>query len=330
MRTPLILLLLLIALSGHDMYLKLDGYFLEPESVATVQLYNGTFARSDNTIDRDRMLDVSLIGGGNRTPLDTNQWTEVGNTTVLNLMTGGAGTYVAGVSTRARALTMDAEAFNNYLEHDGVIDMLEERRATGKDGDEATERYSKHVKTIFQVGSERTDDWQTELGYPIEFVPLSNPYDLHRGDSLSVRLLLRGEPLAGQLVIVDSEAADDGHDHGAEDHEHDHGEGAENHTHTDGSQLRTDASGILTFPITNDGSWFIRTIHMTEIEEEGLTHESNWATLTFGVDHGQEHSHDHDQVHAHEHAGGIPGYAYWIGSLLLVGALFMYFNRQNR
>jgi hypothetical protein len=334
MRPLLFAGLALIALSSHDMYLKLDGYFLKPESVATIQLFNGTFARSDNTIDRNRMLDVSLVGGGSRMQVDTNQWTEIGETTVLNLMTGAPGTYVAGVSTRARNIAMDADAFNNYLEHDGVVDMLAERRSTGKDKDDAVEKYAKHVKTIFQVGSEKTDDWKTVLGYPIEFVPLSNPYALHRGDEFSVRLLLNGEPLAGQLVLIDSEGGDHGHSHSHDgETDHDHGEGAEDHTHTDGTEARTDEDGVLTFEITNDGDWFLRTIYMTETEEEGLTHESNWTTLTFGVDHEQEHSHDHEEAHAeghdHEHAGGIPGYAYWIGSLLLVGALFMYFSRKG-
>jgi hypothetical protein len=67
---------------------------------------------------------------------------------------------------------------------------------------------------------------------------------------------------------------------------------------------------------------------MKASEEPGLTHESNWATLTFAV--GQGHSHTHEGVaHAHEEATGIPSYVYWIGSLLLLAGLFFWFKRRG-
>ncbi|MEL7160626.1 MAG: DUF4198 domain-containing protein, partial [Bacteroidota bacterium] len=189
MKRALFLLSVAILCSSHDMFLKLDTYILHANHAASIQLLNGTFEASENTIDRNRMLDVSLVGHGERTRVDSSQWAEVGETTVLNFRTGKAGTWVAGVSTRSRDFEMDAEAFNRYLKHDGVLDVLEDRKTNGKADQNAVERYSKHVKTIFQVGDTRTNDWSVDLGYPIEFIPLSNPYDLHAGDKLRVRLL---------------------------------------------------------------------------------------------------------------------------------------------
>ncbi len=324
MKKLLFIAFVLVVLCSHDMYLKLDSYFLQPDSKASIQLFNGTFAKSDNTIDRDRMRDVSVLAHGERTRMDSTQWREDGLVTVLDFTTGQSGTYVAGVSTRPRSLAMEAEAFNNYLEHDGVVDELARRRTDGTLDTDAVERYSKHVKTIVQVGDTRTDDWQTPLGYPIEFVPLQNPYDLHAGDPMRVRLLWQGEPLADQLVIVDAERV--GHTHG-QGAEHTHGEGDPEHTHAGTDQLRTDEDGILNFDVSHDGTWFLRTIHMTNPREEGLTHESNWATLTFALDHG--HSHAGGADHPHDHEGGIPTYVWWLGSLALVGGLFVYFSRRS-
>ncbi|MEO0734168.1 MAG: DUF4198 domain-containing protein, partial [Bacteroidota bacterium] len=347
MRKILFLMLVAVLCSSHDMFLKLDTFFLNPEQAASIQLFNGTFEKSDNTIDRNRMLDVSLVGNGERMRVDSNQWAEVGETTVLNFRTGKSGTWVAGVSTRARDFGMDAEAFNNYLEHDGVLDVLEDRRQNGKADQAANERYSKHVKTIFQVGDKRTNDWKTNLGYPIEFIPLSNPYNLHAGFQFKVRLLRAGEPLAGQLVYAGSN--EHGHDH---DHEHDHEHGEDHDHHTGVTQLKTDARGELTMDITHDGIWYLRTIHLVETEEAGLTHESNWATLTFEVagdeghahhDHDHDHGHDHDHEHGHDHdhdhehgddhdhshdheEDGIPFWIFGLMSLVVVGGLFLYFN----
>ncbi len=366
MKKTVLVLLAFILFCSHDMYLKLGSYFLEPNTTASINLFNGTFENSDNVIDRNRMIDVSLVGNGVRTQVDTNQWYEEGQTTILNFKTGQAGTWVAGVSTRPRNIEMAAKDFNGYLEHDGVLDMLEARKKNNTLDQDAVEKYSKHVKTIFQVGDRLSDDWKTKLGYPIEFIPLSNPYDLHPGHDLEVQLLWKGQPLANQLVYVGSKVKEHAH---ADDEEHTHADGtthshadADEHTHADGTahshaddeehthangtthshadadehthadealkKYRTDAEGKLVVNIDYQGIWYLRTIHLVESEEPGLTHESNWATLTFEV--GEGHSHEHHE-HSHEEASlGIPSYVYWIGSLLLVGILFFVFNRKNQ
>ena len=322
------------------MFLKLDTYILPPDTAASIELFNGTFELSENTIDRNRMIDVSLVGNGQRMVVDTNQWREEEGVTILDFNTGAAGTWLAGVSTKARNIEMSAEDFNNYLEHDGVLDMLAWRKENDALDQAAVEKYAKHVKTIFQVGEKRTGDWSQILGYPIEFVPLNNPYDMHIGEVLTVELLWKGEPLSNQLVYIGSDASQD--DHG---HSHTHDSDEDHHHHGEGvQQLRTDANGQLSFTVTDNGRWYLRTIHLTTTEEAGLTHESNWATLTFKVGHDHshgpvdhshaagEHSHEddnHHHDHDDEHTSGIPSYLYWIGSLVLVLGLFLWFRQQE-
>lgn len=332
----LVLLLAYVLFNSHDMYLKLDTYFLAPNTSANLQLFNGTFHESDNVINRDRMADASLVGQGARIKVDSSQWSEKNNITLLHFTTGAAGTWVAGVSTQPRNIEMAAEDFNDYLEHDGLIDMLGQRQQNNTLNQDAVEKYSKHVKTIFQVGEQTSNDWNTVLGYPIELVPLENPYDMHPGHILQVELLFRGQPLANQLVYVDKVSSQknththaDGTKHSHDDGDtHSHEAGAD-HSHTEGaSQIRTDAYGILSIPIDTKGIWYLRTIHLVTSDEPGLTHESNWATLTFEV--GEGHSHLHTTEHAHEEeVPAIPGYLFLLGSVVIVAGLFFWFNRKK-
>jgi uncharacterized GH25 family protein len=375
MKKTFLLVIAFLVFSSHDMFLKLDSYFLQPNSSASVKLFNGTFDKSENVIARNRMVDVSLVGNGVRTKLDTTQWSEKDSMTILDFETGDEGTYVVGVSTKARNIALDAEAFNSYLEHDGVLDMIEWRKSNNALGQDAVEKYSKHVKTIVQVGNKRTDDWQTVLGYPIEFVPKTNPYELYTGNEIEVQLLSNGKPLANQLVYVDSRASANGHshdpvttatgdhEHGSEEahthdgseehshehehggseehehsdeatHEHEHGNGStheheeDGHTHANGNQIRTNDEGIVSVHLVSDGIWYLRTINLQLSEEEGLTHESNWATLTFEVGHSHGTPGD-DHVHEEETPFGIPTYAYWLGSFALIGILFLWFYRKS-
>ena len=263
------LVLLVGSLYAHDMFLKLSTYFLVPHTETSIALYNGTFDKSENVITRDRMLDVSIVGPGEAvTHPDTSQWWEKENTTYLNFKTGDPGTYVLGVSTASRIIDLSAEDFNTYLEHDGGLDVLEARKQNGKLGDKARERYSKHVKAVYQVGDKRTDAYQHRLDYPIEIVPLTNPYELGKGDTFSALVLRAGKPVTGQLVYASYAGFHSRDDTGS---------------HVEAIKTRTDDKGEVRFELTTDGRWYVRLIHMVESEEDGVDYESNWATLTFEI-----------------------------------------------
>lgn len=323
------LLVALTALCGHDLYLKMETYFLEPDQQVTLSLYNGTFEKSENTITRDRMLDASLVAQGQRVAIEPGQWEDQDDIiTQVTFTTGEAGTYVAGVSTRPRNIELDAEAFNSYLEHDGVLDMLEQRRAENLLDRDAVESYEKHVKAIYQVGDSNTDDWQTVLGYPIEFVPQANPYATYSGETLAFRLLLDGEPLPGQLVYADHVPTGHSHQGAGADHSHDPAEDNGDHTHTSGQQLRTDDQGMVTVDLPEEGIYFLRTIHMVALpDSEELTHRSRWATLSFEVTHRHDATtHTHDD---HDQESAIPVWVLVLGSLLAIGILFLVFREKS-
>ncbi|MUH35471.1 DUF4198 domain-containing protein [Zobellia amurskyensis] len=285
-------LLALVLFSSHIMYLKLDSYFLKPNKSATIQLFNGTFDKSENVIDRDRMLDVSLLNNGQRIKVDESQWSEKDSITFLNFRTGEPGTYVVGVSTAPRSIEMDAEAFNTYLEHEGIQDMLAWRRDNDALEGDANERYSKHVKTIFQVGDKRTDDWQKELGYPIEFIPLDNPYELNTGDELKFKLLFKGKPLANQLVYANYKGSSEEHSHGTAENEHSHASKPEEaHSHEKNAEKHS-----------HDHSKEEKHSH-DHGKEEGQSHKATEEAYSHDTNSADAHSHD-SEAGGHTHTSG--------------------------
>ena len=271
-------LAIVTAVNAHTLFLKLDSFFLEPNSTAAVALINGDFDKSENVITRDRMLDVSVVGPGGVVHPPHSAWADSAvfhwspdsvDTAILTFNTGDPGTYLIGVATAARVFTLTADEFNEYLVHDGIVDAIEQREAAGKTDDDAIERYSKHVKAVVQVGDARSGEWANELGYPAEFIPLQNPYELGVGDDLQVRFLRAGQPVADQLVYA------------SYDGQHGHDEAGE---HVEAVTTRTNANGVATVPLSGTGRWYVRTIHMVETNSEpDVDYESNWATLTFEV-----------------------------------------------
>lgn len=258
----LLCVFLVVTVEAHDLFLKLDTYFLRPNSSATVRLLNGSFRSSEGAVRRERMRDVSLIAPGGVTHPATSDWRDEGNTSLLSVRTAGAGTYTVGVSTLPREIELNAADFNEYLAHDGIPDTLAERRRNRQLNRNVRERYSKHVRAIFQVGDERTDDYRTPLGYPVEIIPQQNPYSLRVGQTIEVLCTLDGQPLANQYVLAGWERA------GRMSRQ---------------MNARTDSNGIARFRLRGAGKWFVKMIHMTPMTNADVNYESKWATLTFEI-----------------------------------------------
>lgn len=264
MRRLLTFAILFFLLSSHELFLKSDTYFLKNMTSAELYLYNGTFDESENTISRDRIIKPKIIGPKYDFTPSIDDYYDRDKITYLKFKTGDEGTYVAGISTKPRTIKLSGQAFTDYLEHEGLSNIISERKTKGISGIAAREKYSKHVKAILQVDEKRTDHFSSKLDYPIEFIPLKNPYALKIGDEMSFKLLYLGKPIANQVVHVSYR---------------------NNMLEKENSKItsRTDKNGELFFKITEKGLWYASTIHMLESEEKKLDYESNWGTITFEV-----------------------------------------------
>ena len=260
----LTLVALFLLLSSHELFLKSDTYFLDRESQAELYLFNGTFDQSENVITRDRIINPQITGPDYSFRPTADDYYDKGDVTYLKFKTGTTGTYVAGISTKPRVIELNGEDFTNYLEHEGLTEVISDRKTKGITNTSVQEKYAKHVKALLQVGGKITDDYSAVCNYPIEFVPLKNPYDLSIGDEMTFKLLFLGEPLGDQTVHVSSrknEAVEEG----------------------DEMALRTNDRGEVSFTVSNEGHWYVATINMLESNEVNIDYESHWATLTFEV-----------------------------------------------
>ena len=259
-----VVLLITAGASAHDLFMKPDSYFLAPNTRATVRLLNGTFQKSDGLVARDRFRDISLYAPDVSGPVSQSViWRDEKRTTVMDIKTGGSGTYLAGVSTKPREIDLKAAEFNDYLQHDGVPDTLAERMKLNQLKKDVRERYSKHARAIFQVGDKLSDDYKRELNYPAEIIPQVNPYALKVGDTITVLCTVDGRPAEHQFVMAGWESRD-GRMHLSD-------------------EIRSDADGIARVRLAGAGKWYVKFIHMNSLDDPNLNYESKWASLTFEI-----------------------------------------------
>lgn len=259
-----LLLALTSVLAAHDLFLTLREYFVPPDTDLRLTALNGTFSTSENSIERIRIADLSLVTPAGRRQLDTVVVSAEGTRTAIAVRTEAEGTYVAGMSLKPSEIDLTAKEFNAYLAEEGLLTVLALRRRDGEFAKPSRERYAKHVKLIFQVGGGRSQGWSTVLGYPVEIVPLRNPYQVAPGDTIRFRLLVNGAPSpAGLEVLAGGRTASGGR--------------------RTVRHLVTDAAGEVALSRVSPGTWYVKFIHMSRAREPGLAYISQWATLTFAI-----------------------------------------------
>lgn len=260
----LLSLVLILPVFAHDLFLKLDSFFVAVNDKVSIKILNGSFQGSEGAVNFARLQDVSVVSPkGERTNPKETDFTKDDKTALLNLQPTEAGNYVVGLSTMTREIDLKAKDFNEYLTEDGIPDTLAERKRKKELTKDVRERYSKHVKTIFQVGDKLSDNYKTALDYPVEIVPQNNPYSLKIGDKFEFLCLKDGKPLKNQFVMSGREDA--------------------NGKLIVGENVRTDKKGIAKIKLVGAGKWYVKFINMTKLNDPQINYESKWATLTFAV-----------------------------------------------
>ena len=255
---------MLLPVFAHDLFLKLDSFFVKVNDKVAIKILNGSFQNSEGAVDFARLKDVSVVSPtGTRTNPKEVDFTRVATTSFLNLQPTESGNYVVGLSTMPREIDLKAKDFNSYLEEDGIPDTLTQRKLKNELDKDVRERYSKHVKAIFQAGNKQSDNFKTILGYPVEIVAQNNPYALKTGGTVSILCLKDGKSLMNQVVMTGREDASG--------------------KLVVGMSVRTNKKGIAKIKIDGTGKWYVKFINMTRISDPKVSYESKWATLTFEI-----------------------------------------------
>ncbi|MBX9927791.1 MAG: DUF4198 domain-containing protein [Gemmatimonadaceae bacterium] len=237
------------------------------------------FPTSRTAVAVDRVAEAKLIS--DRGDVALKGLSVQGRSLVIRDRPAGAGQYAVAVSLHPRSVRESADGFRRYLDAEGAAAararVEREGLLTGKDS--VTRRYAKYAKTLVQVGTGGARAFAQPAGHVIEFVPLRDPTALRAGDTLELRLLFRGEPLAGIPVHADVVALDVDRDALSGSAHAGPGGGAA------ASAFTPDEGGIVRVPLKRGGMWSIRTIHVTQARVgSGADWDTHWATLVFALD----------------------------------------------
>lgn len=172
------------------------------------------------------------------------------------------GFHVVGYFSNPTFIELQAAKFEEYLREEGLDQIVELRRERGDSSNPGRELFSRCAKTLIRAGdSDAPSGFDRSLGFPLEIVPLTNPYAAGSAQSLSVRLSYRGAPVEGGLVVATHRVGE-----------------------SSALQVRTDAEGGAVLELGRAGIWLINAVHMVPAGAgSGADWHSWWASLTFRI-----------------------------------------------
>lgn len=226
------------------------------------------FPMGDSYTAPERVASLTLVGPSGSAPM-TQAFRREGAALATDVaLPGTAGAYLAVMTIKPKRIEIPAAHFAEYLGHEGLDHVIAERTRLKEQQRPGRERYSRYAKLVLQAGDGPSDHLTRPVGLAAEIVPVSDITRVRPGGSVTVRLLVDGQPVSGALV-------------GAID------EGFRGKADEWPLKARTDAQGQVTFALARSGRWLIRSVHMArrsgEIGPEAVDWESYWASLAFDV-----------------------------------------------
>lgn len=262
----LYLLAVVTAAEAHDFWLQPVRWQArpgEPVSV-TLQVGHGPY-RQRSPIPANRILRFEAIAPDGRR-IDLRKTLHVGAPAAdaaIGLLRPGVYSIILETDNRAES-HLPAVRFNDYLKVEGLTPAIALRARTGRSDADGAENYSRHARTIVQIGPVDPRGQAQVVrpaGLALEIVPETSPLTGSRGP-LPVRVFYRGQPLAGALVKLNDL------DHDAQPIE----------TH------RSDAQGRAVFTTPGKGSWQLNVIWTRPQPSSSLTDfDTSFSSLSFGV-----------------------------------------------
>ena len=153
------------------------------------------------------------------------------------------------------------EKLNTYLSDEGLERVAASWMKSFAGKKPWRENFARCAKSILRSDDAASDLYKKPLGLPLELIPEKDPSIMAGKGTLPVRLLYKGKPLAGTLVVaipkLDPEKQ---------------------------IAIRSDKKGRVSFKLPHDGQWLIKAVHLFPAQTAGQAEwESLWASVTFEV-----------------------------------------------
>lgn len=266
-------------LSAHDFWIVPDAFQMASGGTMEVRGQTSTkFPTSLSAVTPERVAEARLIGASSDERL-TNFSTS-GKSLLIRHRPTSAGQRVVAVALVPRSSRTTPERLKRYIALEGAPALAEryDREGAYPKTDSVTQVAAKFAKTIVEVGRDGPRAFAKAVGHALELVPANDPSTLRAGDTLVVRLLYHGQPVAGAHLHA-----------GAAPHGVTATSDSAPTTVPAGKDIsvETGPDGTARIAVGEHGLWNVRTLHAATAPAGAGGNSGTWevlfATLVFSV-----------------------------------------------
>lgn len=185
-----------VSSQAHEFWIDPVDFSVDPGETLQAHLRVGQDFEGSSMVYLDRnFVRFQFAQGDSLVPVQGT----LGDRPALSMTAPAEGLGIILHETTTNFLTYDDWAkFVSFVEHKGFDGALDRHAERGLPQTGFAELYSRHVKSLIQIGDGAGAD--REFGLLTEFVALANPYTDDLSGGMPMRLLLRGQPRADAQV----------------------------------------------------------------------------------------------------------------------------------
>ncbi|HLF19806.1 MAG TPA: DUF4198 domain-containing protein [Bacteroidota bacterium] len=250
-------------LLAHDCFLIVRPYRVSPGDDVKIELHvDEHFPGKHIVWNPERFTRFHHWYG--RTLLDSVVPDPVKDSSGVLIPIAQGGVHLIAADRSPSFIQLDAKQFDQYLQSEGLDNVLKLRKERKEENKPGREKYSRYLKALVSAGEGEQNTYRQVIGQIFEIIPLENPCAKKVGDTLRLRIFYQGKAVSGKKISATYAGASEKPD-------------------TYDQSTRTNREGIASFRLSHKGTWLIRTVTMQSAETPDADWESFWASLTFEV-----------------------------------------------
>jgi hypothetical protein len=150
------------------------------------------------------------------------------------------------------------DSYADFLTNEG-LDKLSEKVKSGSQF-RIKEKFIRYLKTLVSVDDHDGNEYEKVLNEKYEIILKDNPYKKKYGDDMSAQIRFEGKPAKGAIVMLYIKALS-------------------GNVYT--QKLIADAKGELTFTMSREGVYMLRSVHIEATNDKDADFQGWWASFTF-------------------------------------------------
>jgi len=263
MKKRLLLLLILVAAIGiaattHDYFLLPENFFLHKGDKLNLHLLGGeTFIKSEEIGYQSKNTAKFMIYEGSK-KTDLTKVAKDSATPLINYTMLNSGQALIQMARGVEYSDASRDNFADFLTAQGLDKLADKVKNANQF--RVRQKITRYLKTLIAVDNHDGNAYEKVLNDDFEIVLKDNPYKRKYGDDMVAQLKFKGKPDAGAPMALYIKTVT-------------------GNVYT--TNLTTDKDGMVTFTMSREGIFMLRSVRIEATKDKDADYESWWTSFTF-------------------------------------------------